>query len=94
MFKILEAEYDEDYGGLLATVEIEGVKHCIGQQCTLEGDNYIVDKDCNYQYDDEVNHISCEYDLFADMIRAAATVANIKLKVEIDILGGIGYQKY
>ena len=93
MFKILEAEYDADYGGLLAMVEIKGEKHCIGQQCTLEGDCYIIDKDCNYQYDDEVNK-SCEYDLFADMVRAAAKMANIKLKVEIDILGGIGYQKY
>ena len=34
--KILEAGYDVDYGGLLATVEIEGVKHIIGMQGDLE----------------------------------------------------------
>lgn len=93
MFRILEAEYDEDYGGLLATVEIEGEKHCIGQQCTLEGNCYVIDKDCNYQYDDEVN-TSCEYDLFADMVRAAAKVAGIRLKRELDLLGGVGYENY
>ena len=36
MFTILEAGYDVDYGGLLATVEIEGVKHTIGMQGDLD----------------------------------------------------------
>ena len=95
MFTILEAGYDVDYGGLLATVEIEGVKHTIGMQGDLEKNKkMVVDKDCCYCFDDYVNkEIPCEWEFFMNMIKAAAKIAKVKLIREFNILGGVGYKR-
>ena len=91
MFKILDVNYDVDFGGLLVTAEIDGVKHTLGQQCK----GYIVEKDCWSYYDDYTNNeIPCECELFENIIRAAAKMAKINLKRENDILGGVGYEDY